>query len=180
MALTALVQRRGVARAALLVTLGIFGASLFLGDGMITPAISVMSAVEGLKVATPSLAHLVIPISLAILVSLFVAQRFGTGTVGVVFGPVMLVWFAVIALLGAHEVVQHPGILQGLLPSYGVRFFLDHGFAAFLVLGSVVLAVTGAEGTVCRPGPLRPRSDPAVVVCHRAAGCCCPTLARGR
>ncbi len=160
MALTALVQRRGVARAALLVTLGIFGASLFLGDGMITPAISVMSAVEGLKVATPSLAHLVIPISLAILVSLFVAQRFGTGTVGVVFGPVMLVWFAVIAVLGAHEVVQHPGILQGLLPSYGVRFFLDHGFAAFLVLGSVVLAVTGAEALYADrghfgPGPIR-------------------------
>jgi KUP system potassium uptake protein len=160
MALTALVQRRGVARAALLVTLGIFGASLFLGDGMITPAISVMSAVEGLKVATPGLSHLVIPISLAILVSLFVLQRFGTGTVGVVFGPVMLFWFTAIAVLSAGEVIQHPGILQGLSPSYGVRFFLDHGFAAFLVLGSVVLAVTGAEALYADrghfgPGPIR-------------------------
>ena len=145
MALTALVQRRRVARAALLVTLGIFGASLFLGDGMITPAISVMSAVEGLKVATPGLAHLVIPISLAILISLFVLQRFGAGTVGVLFGPVMLLWFTVLAVLGAGEAVAHPGILQGLSPSYGMSFFLDHGLSAFFVLGSVVLAVTGAE-----------------------------------
>jgi KUP system potassium uptake protein len=156
MALTALVQRRDVARKALLITLGIFGASLFLGDGMITPAISVMSAVEGLNVATPGLTHLVIPISLAILVSLFVLQRFGTGTVGVVFGPVMLLWFAVIAVLGGREVLEHPAVLQGLSPTYGVRFFLDHGFAAFLVLGSVVLAVTGAEALYADRGHFGP------------------------
>src|SRR5579864_7901668 len=100
MALSALIQRRKVPRAAALVTLGLLGAGLFFGDGMITPAISVTSAVEGLKVATPSLAHLVIPISLAILVALFAVQRYGTGAVGWMFGPIILVWFVIIAALG--------------------------------------------------------------------------------
>jgi KUP system potassium uptake protein len=145
MALAALIQRRGVGRTTLLVTLGIFGAGLFFGDGMITPAISVTSAVEGLKVATPGLAHLVIPISLGILAGLFAIQRRGTGAVGWLFGPVILVWFAVIGVLGAREVVQHPGVLQALAPTWGLRFVVDHGLAAFLTLGGVVLAVTGAE-----------------------------------
>ena len=145
MALTALIQRRKLAHGALLVTLGIFGAGLFFGDGMITPAISVISAVEGLNVATPSLAHLVVPISLGILIALFTLQRFGTGAVGWLFGPVILVWFAAIGLLGAREVVAHPGVLEGLSPIWGVRFMVDHGFLAFLALGGVVLAVTGAE-----------------------------------
>ncbi|HWE15126.1 MAG TPA: KUP/HAK/KT family potassium transporter [Solirubrobacteraceae bacterium] len=145
MALAALIQRRGVGRTTLLVTLGIFGAGLFFGDGMITPAISVTSAVEGLKVATPGLAHLVIPISLGILAGLFAIQRRGTGAVGWLFGPVILVWFAVIGVLGAREVIQHPGVLQALAPTWGLRFVVDHGLAAFLTLGGVVLAVTGAE-----------------------------------
>ncbi len=145
MALAALIQRRGIGRTALLVTLGIFGAGLFFGDGMITPAISVTSAVEGLKVVTPGLAHLVVPISLVILVGLFAVQRYGTGAVGWLFGPLILVWFVVIGLLGAREVLAHPGVLQGLSPSWGVRFLFDHGLAAFLTLGAVVLAVTGAE-----------------------------------
>jgi KUP system potassium uptake protein len=145
MALTALIQRRKVPRAAVLVTLGIFGAGLFFGDGMITPAISVTSAVEGLNVATPSLSHLVVPISLAILVGLFALQRFGTGAVGWLFGPVILTWFLVIAILGGREVLQHPDVLQGLSPVWGARFMVDHGGAAFLALGGVVLAVTGAE-----------------------------------
>jgi KUP system potassium uptake protein len=145
LALTALIRRCKVSQGALLVTLGIFGASLFLGDGMITPAISVLSAVGGLKVATPGLAHLVVPISLAILLSLFVVQRWGTGAVGALFGPVMLLWFTVLAVLGGREVALHPGVLQGLSPTYGVQFFVDHGGAAFLTLGAVVLAVTGAE-----------------------------------
>ncbi|HUO72809.1 MAG TPA: potassium transporter Kup [Solirubrobacteraceae bacterium] len=145
MALTALIQRKKVARAAVLVTLGIFGAGLFFGDGMITPAISVISAVEGLNVATPSLAHLVVPIALGILLALFAVQRFGTGAVGWLFGPVILVWFLAIGLLGAREVVLHPGVLQGLSPVWGARFMVDHGGAAFLTLGGVVLAVTGAE-----------------------------------
>jgi KUP system potassium uptake protein len=145
MALAALIQRRGVGRTTLLVTLGIFGAGLFFGDGMITPAISVTSAVEGLKVASPGLAHLVVPISLGILAALFAIQRRGTGAVGWLFGPVILVWFVVIGALGAREVVAHPGVLQALSPIWAVRFMFDHGVAAFLTLGGVVLAVTGAE-----------------------------------
>ncbi|MGZ4272573.1 MAG: potassium transporter Kup [Solirubrobacteraceae bacterium] len=145
MALSALIQRRKVPRAALLVTLGLLGAGLFFGDGMITPAISVTSAVEGLKVATPSLAHLVIPISLAILVGLFAVQRYGTGAVGWMFGPVILVWFTIIGALGLVEVVQHPGVIQGLSPTWGIRFLADHGVHAWLTLGGVVLCVTGAE-----------------------------------
>ena len=145
MALTSLIQRKQVARTAVLVTLGIFGAGLFFGDGMITPAISVISAVEGLNVATPSLSHLVVPISLVILIALFMVQRFGTGAVGWLFGPVILIWFTAIGGFGLHEVVLHPGVLQGLSPVWGARFMIDHGGAAFLTLGSVVLAVTGAE-----------------------------------
>ncbi|HKO27838.1 MAG TPA: KUP/HAK/KT family potassium transporter, partial [Solirubrobacteraceae bacterium] len=145
LALTALIRRCKPAHGLVLVTLGIFGASLFLGDGMITPAISVLSAVEGLKVATPGVAHLVMPIALAVLVSLFVIQRWGTGAVGALFGPVMLVWFGLLALLGIHGIVHHPGVFAGLSPTYAVRFFTDHGGAAFLTLGSIVLAVTGAE-----------------------------------
>jgi KUP system potassium uptake protein len=145
MALTALIQRRKIPRAAVLVTLGIFGASLFFGDGMITPAISVLSAVEGLKVAAPALAHLVLPISLAILFGLFAIQRYGTGAVGWLFGPIIVIWFSVIGVLGAREVIQHPAVLQALSPTWGFRFMIDHGVAAFLTLGGVVLAVTGAE-----------------------------------
>src|SRR5579884_556805 len=145
MALTALVQRRRVARGALLALLGIFGASLFFGDGMITPAISVLSAVEGLKVVAPGFGHLVVPISLGILCGLFLIQRKGTAAVGWLFAPVLLVWFAARAVLGAGEVVRHPGVLEGLSPVWGARFMVDHGVAAFLTLGGVVLAVTGAE-----------------------------------
>jgi KUP system potassium uptake protein len=145
MALAALIQRRGIGRTTLLVTLGIFGAGLFFGDGMITPAISVTSAVEGLKVAAPGLAHLIVPISIGILVGLFAVQRFGTGAVGWLFGPVILVWFAVIGVLGAREVLAHPGVIQGLSPYWGARFMVQHGVAGFLTLGGVVLAVTGAE-----------------------------------
>jgi KUP system potassium uptake protein len=145
MALAALIQRRRIPRGVLLVALGIFGAGLFLGDGMITPAISVTSAVEGLKVVTPGLAHLIVPISLGILAGLFLIQRKGTGAVGWLFGPMILVWFTVIGVLGAREVVAHPGVLQAFSPTWGARFMVNHGVAAFLTLGAVVLAVTGAE-----------------------------------
>ncbi len=145
MALAALIQRRKVGRTVLLVTLGIFGAGLFFGDGMITPAISVTSAVEGLKVDTPGLAHLVVPISIAILIGLFALQRRGTGAVGWLFGPMMLIWFGVIGVLGARQVIAHPAVLQALSPTWAVRFMIDHGIAAFFALGGVVLALTGAE-----------------------------------
>jgi KUP system potassium uptake protein len=160
MALAALCRRNKVAQATVLVTLGIFGASLFFGDGMITPAISVLSAVSGLKVATPGVGHLVVPIAIVILVGLFVIQRRGTGTVGWLFGPVTLVWFVSIAVIGIPEIVKHPEVLQALSPTWGARFFIDHGFEAFLTLGGVVLCVTGAEALYADrghfgPGPIR-------------------------
>jgi KUP system potassium uptake protein len=145
MALTALIQRRKVPRAAILIVLGIFGAGLFFGDGMITPAISVVSAVEGLNVVNHTLAHIVVPISVGIMIVLFTVQRFGTGLVGWMFGPVILLWFVIIGLLGVKEVAQHPSVLQGLSPSWGARFLIDNGAAGFLTLGAVVLCVTGAE-----------------------------------
>jgi KUP system potassium uptake protein len=146
MALAALISRKKVPRAAILVTLGLLGAGLFFGDGMITPAISVTSAVEGLKVATPGLSpSLIDPIALVILIGLFAVQRVGTGGVGWLFGPVMLLWFSVIGVIGASHVVGHPEVLQALSPTWGARFMLDHGVAAWLTLGGVVLAVTGAE-----------------------------------
>jgi KUP system potassium uptake protein len=156
MALAAIVRRRRVPHAAALVTLGIFGAALFFGDGVITPAISVLSAVSGLEVPVPSVHHLVVPISVAILVGLFVIQRRGTGAVGGLFGPVMLVWFVVIGGLGLHEVILHPGVLQGLSPVWGARFFSRHGAEGFLALGGVVLAVTGAEALYADRGHFGP------------------------
>jgi KUP system potassium uptake protein len=148
MALTALVERARVkspmAKLALL-TLGILGASLFYGDGAITPAISVLSAVEGVKVAVPSLESLVLPITAAVLTGLFAIQRYGSKLVGGVFGPVMALWFAVLALTGAVEIAHHPGVLRALSPSYGARFIFDDVHIAFIALGSIVLAVTGAE-----------------------------------
>jgi KUP system potassium uptake protein len=125
--------------------LGIFGASLFYGDGMITPAISVLSAVEGLEIVQPSTKDYIVPIALVVLTVLFMIQRFGTGAVGSLFGPVMLVWFGTIAVLGLHQVILHPSILRALSPSYAVEFITNDLGTAFLALGSVVLAVTGAE-----------------------------------
>src|SRR3954468_12458119 len=127
-----------------LIALGIFGASLFYGDGMITPAISVLSAVEGLKVAAPALESLVVEITLVIITVLFLIQRFGTGAVGRLFGPVMGVWFTILAVAGAASVVHHPGILRAVSPTYGASFLVEHGGVAFAALGSVVLTVTGA------------------------------------
>ncbi len=145
MALTALVQRLSVKHMALFLTLGIFGASLFFGDGMVTPAISVISAVEGLNIAAPALSHLVVPISLAILLVLFAIQRKGTGAVGWLFGPVMLFWFLVLGIVGARELIPHPSVLQGLSPVWAARYMIDGGSAAWLSLGGVVLCCTGAE-----------------------------------
>ena len=148
MALTALLKRQQfkTRRAKLvLITLGLFGASLFYGDGIITPAISVLSAVEGLKVASPGLGSFIVPIALTVLTALFLIQRYGTGLVGKLFGPVMALWFGVLAIAGAAEVVREPAILQALSPLYGLRFVGQHGTIAFIALGSVVLAITGAE-----------------------------------
>jgi KUP system potassium uptake protein len=143
LALLALIPPR--ARGAGVVAVGLFGAALLCGDGVITPAISVLAAVEGLEIAAPGLAAGVVPVALGLLFLLFAVQKQGTARVGELFGPVMLVWFATIAVLGAIEVGRSPGILRALSPWYGVRLFIEHGKAAFVVLGAVVLAVTGAE-----------------------------------
>jgi len=147
MALTALVSS-GLTNARprwWLVGFGIFGAAMFYGDGMITPAISVLSAVEGLEVITPALSAYVVPLTMVILVGLFWIQRHGTARVGVLFGPVMCLWFAALAVLGALQIAQHPGVLAALDPRYAVGFFTGSPLASFLALGAVVLAVTGTE-----------------------------------
>jgi KUP system potassium uptake protein len=128
-----------------LIVLGLFGAALLYGDGIITPSITVLSAVEGVSVATPAFSHTVVPIALMVLLLLFTVQRFGTGRIGTMFGPIMALWFAAIAALGFAEVVRTPEILGALNPWHGVTFFLANGRFAFLALGAVVLAVTGAE-----------------------------------
>ena len=147
MALTALVGRGLHDRRARwwLVGLGIFGAAMFYGDGMITPAISVLSAVEGLEVMAPGLKPYVIPLTLAILIGLFSIQRHGTASVGVLFGPVTALWFLVLAVLGALQIVRDPAVLAALSPTYAFAFLVGNPLAAFLSLGAVVLAVTGTE-----------------------------------
>ncbi|MFD0634809.1 potassium transporter Kup [Catenulispora yoronensis] len=148
MALTALIQKldfRSAKTKLLLVALGILGASLFYGDGMITPAISVLSAVEGLKVSAPGLGDYIVPLTVVIVIGLFAIQKFGTALVGGLFGPVMTVWFLIIAVAGGAEVAAHPSIIKALSPLYGAKFLVNHGVVAFVALASVVLAVTGAE-----------------------------------
>jgi KUP system potassium uptake protein len=149
MALITLIRRRGVpgGRRAkvILAALGVFGASLFFGDSVITPAISVLSAIEGVKIAAPSLSELVVPITAAIIVGLFLLQRLGTGAVGSLFGPVMGLWFVSIGAIGIHGIVSGPAILKALSPTYAVGFLAGHFTTAFFSLAAVVLAVTGAE-----------------------------------
>ena len=129
----------------ILIMLGLFGAALLYGDGVITPAISVLSAVEGLEVATTAFSPFVVPITCIILLMLFAVQKRGTGGIGTVFGPLTLAWFVAIAAIGLPWILRHPEILLAVNPIYGVRFFLAHGRHGFLVLGSVVLCVTGGE-----------------------------------
>lgn len=148
MALAALVRGaapRHARRAVIGLALGVLGASLFYGDSLITPAISVLSAVEGLEVARPELAEAVLPIGVVILTVLFAVQRFGTHRVGRLFGPVMVLWFATLAALGVPRIVAKPDVLLGLSPAYVVSFIADHPYTAFIAMGAVVLAITGAE-----------------------------------
>jgi KUP system potassium uptake protein len=137
--------RRGRRAALVLAGLGIFGAALFFGDSMITPAISVLSAVEGLKVVEPSLGDFVVPITAVIIVLLFLVQRRGTAAVGRVFGPVMIAWFTAIGAFGIAGITRHPAILTALSPTYALGFLAGHFGTAFFALAAVVLAVTGAE-----------------------------------
>ncbi|MEJ8857687.1 potassium transporter Kup [Variovorax robiniae] len=129
----------------LLLMVGIFGTSLFYGDGVITPAISVLSAVEGLEVVSPQFTHYVIPITLVVLFCLFFVQKSGTAGIGKFFGPITLTWFAVIAVLGVHQILNHPEILKALSPHYALKFMWDNPMTSFIILGATVLCVTGAE-----------------------------------
>ncbi|HEY4131796.1 MAG TPA: KUP/HAK/KT family potassium transporter, partial [Gemmatimonadaceae bacterium] len=138
-------RRSDSRRRILLISLALFGAALLYGDGIITPAISVLSAVEGLHIATPAFDGYIVPLSFVTLVLLFMVQRLGTGRVGTAFGPVMALWFVTIALLGGAEVIKEPRILFALNPWHGLQFFIANGKVGFLALGAVVLAVTGAE-----------------------------------
>jgi KUP system potassium uptake protein len=124
---------------------GWVGAALFYGDSVITPAISVLSAVEGLEVASPGLAEFVVPVSAIILTVLFAIQRWGTQRIGNLFDPVMMLWFGSLAVAGLAEVAQSPGILRGLSPTYALEFVADRPYMAFIAMGAVVLAITGAE-----------------------------------
>jgi KUP system potassium uptake protein len=128
-----------------LVLIGLAGAALFYGDGMITPAISVLSAVEGLEVATPLLKPYVVPLTVVVLVGLFALQSRGSARIGMLFGPVMSVWFAAIALAGLWQVAQMPAVFAALDPRHGLGFLFGHGWTSFIALGSVFLALTGAE-----------------------------------
>lgn len=145
MALAALVRSLNLRRTAPFLALGVFGAALFYGDSVITPAISVLSAIEGVETVAPDLAHLVVPVATVILVALFAVQRFGTAKVGAAFGPIMLLWFVVIAGLGLVSVAQTPGVMRALLPTYAFNWIASEPLIAFLALGSVILCVTGAE-----------------------------------
>ena len=145
LALATRVTRAQPRLAATVTMLGLFGASLFYGDAIITPAISVLSAIEGISVATPALEHWVVPCTIGVLIGLFSIQKRGTGAVGTLFGPMMVVWFAVIAVFGAMSIAKSPGILGALDPRHALTFIVHSPGLAFLVLGAVFLAMTGAE-----------------------------------
>jgi KUP system potassium uptake protein len=141
----------------IIISLGLFGAALLYGDGIITPAISVLSAVEGLQIAAPALSHYIIPITIIILFFLFYFQKRGTGKVGSVFGPVMIVWFLSIATLGVAAIMKNPEVIQAVNPFYAYHFFMDNGFHGFVILGSVFLVVTGGEALYADMGHFGPR-----------------------
>ncbi|MEG3192802.1 potassium transporter Kup [Lysobacter sp. D1-1-M9] len=148
MALMALAQRslpKGSKSTYLVGILGILGASLFFGDGVITPAISVLSAVEGLEVVAPQLSNWIVPISVVVLAALFTTQRYGTAKVGRIFGPVTVLWFIVLAVLGVVNILHEPEVLKAINPWWAMRFFYEHSWGGIFILGAVVLAVTGGE-----------------------------------
>src|SRR5881409_1773919 len=136
---------RGLSPRRIMIVLGIFGAALLYADGALTPAISVLSAVEGLEIATPALASWVLPVTLVILVGLFLLQSRGTARIGAMFGPVMLVWFATLGVLGLSEIVHQPAVLAAVSPHHAVRFFAEGPGRGLIVLGAVFLVVTGGE-----------------------------------
>jgi KUP system potassium uptake protein len=150
-------ERRNSVRIGWMTALVIFGAALLYGDGVITPAITVLGAIEGLEVATPQLKHVIVPIACIILAGLFWFQKKGTGGVGRVFGPVMVVWFLALGVLGTTHLLRHPSVLVALDPRYAINFFIEHGRHGFIVLGGVVLVVTGGEALCADMGHFGPR-----------------------
>ena len=167
LALMALVGQTGTSRRGrgILLLLALFGAALLYGDGVITPAISVLGAIEGLAVAAPSLGHAVVPVTVVILALLFLFQRRGTAMVGAVFGPIMLVWFLCIAVIGVRGIVQDASVLGAVSPHHAVRFFLAHRLHGFLVLGAVVLVITGGEALYADMGHFGRRPIRAAWLC---------------
>ncbi len=145
MALALRNEKEGTRRRNIIVTLGLFGAALFYGDGVITPAISILSAVEGLEIITPAFKPYVIPLALVVLVFLFLIQRHGTASVGKLFGPVMILWFVALAVLGSLSIAASPGVLRAVNPLWGVSFLMANPLLGFFSLGAVVLCLTGAE-----------------------------------
>ncbi len=148
MALAALIRQKlrpGSRRAALAIVLGVIGASLFYGDSLITPAISVLSAIEGVEVVAPAAKDFVLPIGVVIVTGLFLVQRLGTHSIGRLFGPIMVLWFTVLGLTGLPHIIGNPDILRALSPTYSVTFVTRHPYTAFIAMGAVVLAITGAE-----------------------------------
>ena len=165
LALMTLTSARWAGRGRWLMIMGLFGAALIYGDGIITPAISVLSAVEGLNVATTIFKPYTMPFALVILVGLFAIQHRGTGTVGKTFGPIMLVWFVTIAILGVVGVVHHPHVLAAINPVHGVRLVTEHGFLGFTLLGGVFLALTGGEALYADMGHIGPNPIRAAWYC---------------
>jgi KUP system potassium uptake protein len=188
LSLMALGQRALGRRNWLLLALGVIGASMFIGDSMITPAISVLSAVEGLKLATPAFEHYVVPLTVLILVVLFSVQSGGTARVASAFGPVMVVWFSAIGVMGLVHIKDDPSVLAAINPWYGIQFLLSHGTIGLVTLGAVFLAVTGGEALYADLGHFG-RSSPAGCAssCRRCfsiisgrARWCCPIRRRSR
>ena len=183
LALTAMVQHsrlaRGLPPLRMMIVLGVFGTALMYADGALTPAISVMSAVEGLNVATPALSHWVLPLTLAILVGLFALQHHGTGRIGAAFGPVMFIWFVTLAILGLNQVVRNPEVLAAVFPQHAVEFLADNPGRGLIVLGAVFLVITGGEALYADLGHFGHRAIqvawfstalPALMLCYFGQG----------
>ena len=170
LALMALASRALGGSSGLVILLGIISGALFYGDAIITPALSVLSAVEGLKVVTPAFDAYVVPLTVVILVALFAVQSRGTAKVAAFFGPITLIWFVAIAVAGLWHIGQNPNVLLAFNPFYGVIFLLHHGMIGFYTLGAVFLVVTGVGSALCRPRPFRPRPDPVCLAGGGAAG----------
>jgi KUP system potassium uptake protein len=146
--------KRGTRTYALVMILGVIGAALFYGDSLLTPSISILSAVEGIEVAVPSLSHVVLVLGVLIMVALFAAQRFGTERVGKSFGPIMIVWFTTLAAMGISHIAENPSILAALSPHHGLLFIVDHPFISFVASGAIVLVITGTEALYADMGHL--------------------------